>query len=168
MKPEHSILISVTLPIFSALSITVITALHKTRLFGNEVLGSIVIFSLAVLSAFALSVSVGGTSDAARIVTLVLACLVSGFMHAVNFLYISCLPGRFAPYGRAATTSGVCNAFTYVGAAISMYGIASISDLFDWRAVMLLWGGVALLGTLFSLIALKRYTKFISKGENDE
>lgn len=168
MKPEHSILISVALPIFSALSITVITALHNTRLFGNEVLGSIVIFSLAVLSAFALSLSVGGTSGVARVITLALACLVSGLMHAVNFLYISCLPGRFAPYGRAATTSGVCNAFTYVGAAISMYGIASISDLFDWRAVMLLWGGVALLGTLFSLIALKRYTKFISEGENDE
>ena len=167
MRPEQSILISVTLPIFSALSIAVITALHKTRLFGNEVLGATCIFLLAILCALALVFFVGGTSGVARVITLALACLVSGLMHAVNFLYISCLPGRFAPYGRAATTSGVCNAFTYVGAAISMYGIASISDLFDWRAVMLLWGGVALLGAAFSVISLGKYTKFIRKDAND-
>ncbi|MBR5449455.1 MAG: hypothetical protein IKV43_05640 [Clostridia bacterium] len=49
-----------------------------------------------------------------------------------------------------------------------MFGIAKVSDLLDWRAVMLLWGGVALVGAVFSLVALKRYTKFISNGENNE
>jgi OPA family glycerol-3-phosphate transporter-like MFS transporter len=165
MRAEQSILISVALPVFSALSITVITVLHKTRMFANEVLGAISIFSLAVIAAILLVFTVGGISDFARGATLTLACLVSGFMHAINFLYISCLPGRFAPYGRAATTSGLCNAFTYVGAAISMTLNAGISDRFGWGAVMLLWSGVALLGAVFSIPSLKHYTGFIDKGE---
>ena len=157
----QSILISVLLPIFAAIAIAVITVLHKTKLFGNETLGSLVLFFAAILISTVLCFIIGGEGGVYRILTLVFACLVTASMHAINFLYISCLPGNFAKYKRAATTSGICNAFTYVGAAISMYTVPYVSASFDWSVVMLVWGIVALIGALMSLISLKRYTKFI-------
>ena len=162
---EQSILISVLLPIFAALAIAVITMLHKTRLFGNEALGSVVLFVIAILVSIALLFTVGGHGPVYRIFTLVLACFITASMHAINFLYISCLPGNFAKYQRAATTSGICNAFTYVGAAISMYTIPAVSSRFDWSSVMLVWAVVALVGAALSLISLKRYTKFVTKDD---
>ena len=84
-------------------------------------------------------------------------------MHACNFLFISCLPSRFAKHGKAATTSGFCNAFVYVGAAVSMYGMAIVSEKFGWRATILSWLIVAALGALFAALSYRAYTKFINK-----
>jgi OPA family glycerol-3-phosphate transporter-like MFS transporter len=162
---SESILVSVSLPIFSIISITVITALHKNKLFNNEVLGSAILFLGVVILALPIVFMIKSESAVIRIICLVLSALVCGCMHGVNFLLISCLPGRFSTYGKAATTSGLCNAFVYVGAAISMYGFALISELFDWQATVISWILVAALGIAFTVISLKAYTKFI-KSEN--
>lgn len=159
----ESILVSVALPIFSIFSIMSITALHKTRLFNNEAQGSLILFFAAALIALPIVFLITKASLAPRIVCLVLAALVCACMHGANFLLISCLPGRFSAFGRAATTSGFCNAFTYVGAAVSSYGFAFISERFDWRATVISWIAVGALGVLFSLISLKSYTRFIKE-----
>jgi len=159
----ESILVSVALPIFSIFSIMAITALHKTRLFNNEAQGSLILFFAAALIALPIVFLITKASLAPRIVCLVLAALVCACMHGANFLLISCLPGRFSAFGRAATTSGFCNAFTYVGAAVSSYGFAFISERFDWRATVISWIAVGALGVLFSLISLKSYTRFIKE-----
>jgi sugar phosphate permease len=156
----ESILISVSLPIFSILSIVVITALHKTKTFKNEVRGSLIIFSLVMIIAMPIVFLITMTSFVPRIICLILACAVCACMHGTNFLLISCLPGRFAEYGKAATTSGFCNAFTYVGAAISSYGFAFISEKLGWQATIIGWIIVGALGAFFTLISLKSYTSF--------
>ena len=159
----ESILVSAVLPIFSILFVAAITAAHKTRLFSNEARGSAILFLSAALLCVPLAVLINFEQSALRLVCLVLAALICGTMHAINFLYISCLPGRFAACGRAATASGFCNAFTYVGAAISMYGIAAVANWLGWSATAISWICVAALGMLFSLIALKKYTLFLKK-----
>ena len=154
---EESILISVALPIFAVLSITAVTALHKTKLFKNEALGAIILFALAA----PIAILIVCASPAPRIFCLIFAALVCAFMHGVNFLLISCLPGRFAAYGKAATTSGFCNAFTYVGAAVSSYGFAYISERGGWRATVISWIIVGTLGVIFTLLSFKHYSNFI-------
>ena len=158
---SESILVSAILPVFSILSITVIKILHKTKTFYNEARGSVVLFLGAAAICVPLAILINFEVTALRLVCLILAALICAAMHAINFLYISCLPGRFAPYGKAATASGFCNAFTYVGAAISMYGIAAISDRMGWSATAISWILVSALGMLFSLIALKKYSTFM-------
>ncbi len=157
---SESVLVSVLLPIFSVLSISVITVLHRSPLFGNEVRGSLVIFAAAAVACIPLSVLISFDSVVIRTVCLVLAALVCGFMHAINFLLISCLPGRFSSMGRSATASGFCNACVYIGAAISMYGIAATST-FGWNVTAITWIGISAIGAVACLIALKAYTKFI-------
>ena len=160
---SESILVSAILPVFSILSVTAIKLVHKTRLFSNESLGSAILFLAAAVLCVPLAVMINFEQTALRLVCLAIAALICGTMHAVNFLYISCLPGRFAAHGKAATASGFCNAFTYVGAAVSMYGIAAVTEWLGWSATAISWICVAALGMLFSLISLKKYTSFLKK-----
>lgn len=159
----ESILISVALPIFAVISITAITALHKTPAFKNEVSGALILFAVAAAVAAPIVFLLSREEAVFRVVCLVFAAAVCAFMHGVNFLFISCLPGRFSRFGKAATTSGFCNAFTYVGAAVSSYGFAFISELFDWRGTVISWIIVAALGVIFTVISLKSYTRFIKE-----
>ena len=162
---SESILVSAILPVFSIISITVIKIVHKTRLFSNESCGSALLFAGAAALCVPLAVLINFEQSALRLICLVLAALICGTMHAINFLYISCLPGRFAAYGRAATASGFCNAFTYVGAAISMYGIAAISDWMGWSATAISWIVISALGALCSLFALRKYSAFLKNND---
>ncbi len=166
-EADESILVSVSLPIFSMISLFAVTALHKTRFFKNEALGAMILFTCSILFTAPVVFLINSTHFVARIVCLVLACAVCACMHGVNFLFISCLAGRFAKYGKAATTSGLCNTFIYVGAAISMYGMAAISEKFSWRVTIVSWILIGALGVIFTLISLKSYTRFMKENENE-
>ena len=160
---SESILLSVALPIFSIVSIVLIKLLYKTRSFKNEARGTMILFAAVIAVTVPIFFLITAKSLLPRLLCLILACLVCACMHGVNFLLISCLPGRFSRYGRAATTSGFCNAFTYVGAAVSSYGFAVISKHFGWRMTTLSWIGVGAVGIIFALIAYRAYTKFIEE-----
>jgi len=162
---SESILVSVLLPIFSILSISVITSLHKTPLFNNEAKGTLVLFGIASALSVPLLLLINVDSAMTSIICLVLVALISSLMHASNFLLISCMPGRFASFGKAATTSGFANACTYVGAAISMYGIPFFAEGFGWVGAVVSWLVVAILGALSSLLSCRAYTGFIGRAE---
>ena len=162
-QSSESILVSVILPIFSIISVSLITAIHKKPLFNNEVRGTAILFLVAIVLCLPLYLLIDAASVAARIACLVLAALICAAMHGANFLLISCLPGRFAALGRASTVSGFTNACTYIGAASSMYGIALISDKLGWGATAISWMAIAAVGILLSAVAYRAYTKFIKK-----
>jgi OPA family glycerol-3-phosphate transporter-like MFS transporter len=163
---EESILVSVILPVFSIVSVTLIKVLHKNRFFNNEASGSAILFCVAVVICVPLAFFISIDAVWARFVSLVLTALVCAAMHGVNFLLISGIPGRFARYGRASTVSGLTNAFIYVGAAIATYGIALISDSLGWTVTIIFWIAVATFGAAMIIPAYKKYTKFVN--ENNE
>lgn len=160
---EDSILASVALPIFSIISLFAVRAIHKGKLFNNEIRGAGILFVLSVVLCIPLYFLMQIKTTFVGIVCLLLACIVCAFMHSCNFLLISCVPGRFAKTGRASTIGGFCNACTYIGAAVSMYGIAFVSDKSGWGSTIILWIGVCLLGALFALVGFRKYTKFLKK-----
>ena len=160
---SESILVSVILPVFSIISITVITALHKGKLFSNELVGSSILFGGSIILAIPLVFLVDLEGTVYATISLVLTALICAAMHGVNFLLISCLPGRFSGMGRAATVSGVCNSCVYVGAAISMYGIAMVSQAIGWSLTIATWILLCALGILFSSISYKKYTAMINQ-----
>ena len=164
-RPEESVLVSVLLPVFSIISITAVTALHKKKLFNNEVRGSAILFVACIAGSVPLALLIGVDSAACAVICLVLAAFVCACMHGCNFLLISCLPGRFAKVGRAATVSGLCNACVYVGAAVATYTIALLSSGGNWLPPIISWMVISALGVLLCLLAYKAYTSFI-KSEN--
>ena len=158
---ESSILVSVALPIFSIISLFGVRVIHKGKVFNNEARGAGILFATSIALCIPLLFLININNTVCRIVCLLLACIVCAFMHSCNFLLISCVPGRFAKTGRASTVSGCCNACTYIGAAVSMYGIALLSDAFGWSGAIVSWIGVCVLGVLFCILAFTKYTKFL-------
>lgn len=163
--PSESVLVSVILPVFSIVSIVVVTALHKKKLFNNEIVGSSLLFGSAIVAAIPLALLINVPGTACNLICLLLAAFICACMHGCNFLLISCLPGRFACIGRAATVSGLCNACVYIGAAVASYTIAIISTNFGWQITVTSWMSVAALGVILTALARKSYSKFIKQSK---
>ena len=158
---EESTLLSVCLPIFAIICTVLITKLHKRPRFSNEIKGSIIIFSITAALGIPLAFLIEMSGGVSSFVCLFLAALITGLMHASNFLLISCLPGRFAACGKASSAGGITNACVYIGAALSMYGIPAISTSLGLSFTVVSWIIISALGILFSFLALGRYTRFI-------
>ena len=161
----ESILVSVILPIFSIVSISLIKVIHRIKIFNNEATGAGVFFLGSAALCIPLAILISIDAVPARIAALVLTALICAAMHGVNFLLISCLPGRFSRFGRASTVSGLTNACVYIGAATATYGIALVSEHLGWTATVISWIAVALVGLIMTIPSLKRYSNFISEEE---
>ena len=159
---SESILVSVALPVFSVLAVTVVTVFHRHKFFNNEIRGAAVLFLFAAALCIPLSILISAEATVARFICLLLAALVCASMHGINFLLISCLPGRFARFGRASTVGGLVNAFVYIGAAAATYGFALISKHAGWSATTLSWMGVGAAGVLLAILAYRKYSAFIN------
>ena len=162
---SESTLVSMILPIFSIISIAVVTALHRRGVFRNEVSGTAILFGLALVLAIPLAFLVSMDGAFFSLLALLFTAFICGAMHGANFLLISCLPGRFAKFGRAATVSGVCNSCVYIGAAISTYGIALISEAMGWSLTIATWCGILVLGIAFAALSHKKYTAMLKSEE---
>lgn len=160
VEATSSILLTVILPIFAVFSMFLSLALHK-RLLRNETLGTGVLFAFAAVFALLLALLIEVKHPLASALCMLLAALITTCAHCCNFFLISCLPGHFSRFGRAATTSGFCNAFTYLGSALASYGIALLTEHFGWQANILSWAAISLLGVLCSVLAYRRYTRFL-------
>ena len=154
LSASSSILSTAILPILSIVSvISANMVYHKTN---NEMKAASMMFGVS----FAATVPLALGLKMPAVVTIVLASLVAGCMHGVNHTLVSLLPKNFAKYGMLATFSGINNSFTYVGASISSYGFAALSDGIGWNAVLISCCASAGLGTLTCLLKIKSWTKF--------
>lgn len=160
---QEAILLSTMLPVFSMCATMVIRIAHRFPAFNNESGGVARLFAVSSMICIPILILLDATSNIARILCLTLSSLVCGVMHACSFLLISCVPGRFSKYGMVATMSGFCNAFVYLGAAISMYAIPVITQATGWKGTVLLWLVLSLAGCLISLLNHNKYSLFISE-----
>ena len=141
LSSEISILSGVCLPVFSIVSLRLALALYE-KLPGNPVRCAAIIFGLGAVAALILSM-VAGTSPIGSIVCM---ALLTGAMHGVNLMLICMVPPFFQRHGNISTVSGVLNSCTYVGSAISTYGIALLSESAGWQTTAFVWFIIAALG----------------------
>lgn len=84
-------------------------------------------------------------------------------MHGVNLVLICMVPKFFQYTGRISLISGVLNACTYVGSALSTtYDVALIAENTGWPVTVWIWIGVATVGTMacaFTIGAWKNFKK---------
>lgn len=74
-------------------------------------------------------------------------------------MLVCMIPPYFKKYGNVSTASGIINACTYVGSAISTYGIAVLSDKIGWNFTVLIWALIAMFGTLICVFSAKKFDK---------
>lgn len=150
-----SILTSVVLPIVSVCSTLIAGAVD--RKIKNETLTSAIFFGAALMSA-ALLIPLYTISP---LISVLLLAVLTGTMHGINLMLISNVCGQFAAYGRASSVSGLMNAFTYAGSALSTYGVAALSTRWGWQKTIFIWLAVAALGGICCLSVAKRWKKFL-------
>lgn len=150
-----SILSSAVLPLF-ALGCMKVAALLHSKKFTNPVLCAGVIFAAAAISAFVLVFSTGKNA----VVSIIFMAVLYGAMYGVNLMLIAMVPAAFKKYGNVSTASGVINSCTYVGSAISAYGIARVlGGGNNWQPAVLIWCALAVGGTLICLLCAKKWGK---------
>ena len=86
--------------------------------------------------------------------------MITGTMQGLNLILIGVLPAHFQRFGRVSTFSGLLNAFTYVGSALSAYGFAAAADAWGWRAVIGAWPVIAVLGAAVCLACVRPWRRF--------
>ena len=155
---ETSIFFTVALAILSIVATLIVGYIYR-KFINNEVMLAALVFSLGVILLFVLYF----TYDLNSILSISLIAIVMGCIHVVNLCLISFEPKRFKKYGNISTISGVINSFTYVGAALSTYGIALLIENTGWEFTILSWLIIALIGTLMVIIPFKPWKKFYSK-----
>lgn len=150
-----AILTGVVLPLFALVSLRVTSKIYQSKI-TNEMLCAGVMLGVGMASSLALF----ACSGANVIVSTVLAATLTGSMHGVNMIVVCMVPPYFKKYGRISFVSGLLNACTYVGSALSTYGIAKFSEAFGWNSTILLWAGIAFTGLAICVIFAKSWHKF--------
>ena len=149
-----SILTSAILPVFSILSLRATTWLNgRVR---NELKSSFLLSATGLVCAVLLNIFF---SRSVALEVLLIALLAAS-MHGVNLMLIGQVPAFFARYGKVSTFSGILNACTYIGSALSTYGFAALSDAYGWSFTIIGWSLIALAGTLLTLFFIRPWTKF--------
>ena len=148
-----AILTGVVLPIFSIVTFRLAGWMYKK--ITNPLLCAGVIFGFGAVSALALYLLSGSNP----IFSVVFSAMLTGSMHGVNLLLICMIPPYFNKYGNVSTVSGVLNSCTYIGSAISTYGIALLADNKGWGFTLLMWLAIALAGTAVCLICTRPWKK---------
>lgn len=160
MSASLAILSNVALPIFNIIMVSVVTWLYQ-RFLRNELKEALVLFGTSILFCLLLTLFFESSS----LLCLLFAALITGSMHGINLMLISFLPRHFHRCGKVATVSGICNACSYAGSAISSYGIAMIAEKMGWQVTLLSWGLIGLCGVVLCLIALRPWTAFIRNAD---
>lgn len=155
MDSSLSILSGVILPVFSVISYTLASWINR-KFIKNELVCAGIVFAVGAVSSVLLRV----IGDVHFIVSLLLLALVVGAMHGVNLILVCVIPAYFTKYGKVSLVSGLINSSTYVGAAISTYGVVVFTEGYGWDLTLVLWSAIALLGTSICFIFSKKWAKF--------
>lgn len=149
-----SILSGVLLPLFSIVSFQAASRMYGGKL-KSPVTCASVIFALGAVTALGLFLLNGINA----VSSILLSALLTGCMHGVNLILICMIPPYFQKEGNVSAVSGILNSCTYVGSAISTYGIALLSQVIGWRYTVFLWFVIATAGSVFCLLSIPQWNK---------
>ncbi len=147
-----SILSGAVLPVFNIICCYAANKIYTAK-FKNHVLCAGSIFAAGAVSAALLLVSFGKNP----VYSVLFVAVLTGCMHGVNMLLTCITPVHFAKDGNVSIVSGITNACTYIGSAISTYGVAVVTESFGWRITSIMWFLTAAAGTVICLVAARRY-----------
>ncbi len=157
ISSNNAILFAVAIPIFGAISMKLV-GICANRWVKDELRASAVIFLAAAVLAAGLYLIYRND----RLFTVLLAALIVGCMHAVNFFLVCVVPTKFERFGLVSTMSGIINSLTYVGTSAAVAGFPRLIKAGNWDSCILSWIPIAAAGAVLCLIAAKSW-KVIDK-----
>ncbi|NLB80978.1 MAG: MFS transporter [Clostridiaceae bacterium] len=150
-----SILSAVVLPVFSIICFEFASFLQK-KVFTNELTCATVMF----FAGFSAIVVLVFLSSYSVFLSIALASIITGCMHGVNFMLNSLVPVHFNKFGNVSRISGMLNFFSYTGSALSIYGIAKLSEVCGWQYTVFVWAVIAFIGTIACFVCIRKWERF--------
>ena len=148
-----SILTGVLLPVFSMAMMSASAFLNQKV--KNEAASSAIFFGGCILGSLVMCLAPEGNP----VLSIIMLMLINGATHGINLMYTSMAVPHFARFGKTSFVTGAINSAVYVGSAISMYGVALITEKFGWGGTMLAWLIVAIVGFALCLPAVRLFVK---------
>lgn len=155
MGSSASILATTLLPIINLSGVYAASWLNR-KYFKNEMLTSGFFFILAVAALLCLI----WFGEVNVILAVLLLAITTSSMIGINTMTISVIPLYFAKSGKSASATGVLNSFTYIGSAVSSYGIGAISGAMGWNFTIGVWIGIAAVGLVFCIATSRCWIRF--------
>lgn len=147
---EISILSGVILPVFSTASVVLSMVIYEHFIKNPLHYATLVLVIGAVFSGVLYAFT--GKSAAISVASF---AIITAAMHGASLMLTTMIPPLYLKKGNVSTVSGVINAATYVGSALSGVGTAALSSAFGWRAVTGVWVTFALISAACCFIASK-------------
>ncbi|MBQ6373610.1 MAG: MFS transporter [Clostridia bacterium] len=144
-----SIMTGVLLPLFGIGCVQVAARIYNIH--TDPVACAAGMFSVGVAAAGSVIMASGHSA----VVSVVGLAVLTGCMHGVNHLLISMVPAFYRDTGAVSTVSGALNACTYIGSAISTYGIASVTEHYGWPVTLRLWMAIAAVGAVLCFACIR-------------
>lgn len=159
MSTSMSVLTTAVLPVFSIIS-TFFTSLLYDRI-HDELYTTIVLFGVS-LAAGILMVWANGMYP---VWCMIFMMLITGCMFGANLMLISRMPRHFTGFGTVSTISGILNAATYAGSALSTYGFGKIAESSGWTQVIGLWIVVCISAIFLLITSIRKWVNFSQMNE---
>lgn len=156
VSASFSVLLSAVLPIINLSGAWFATKLFEGGFRRNEAAAAAFCFALTLIPLVGL-IFVGKYHIA---LCVLFFATFTTLIVAINHLFITLIPVRFAKYGRASTVGGIFNSCTYIGSAVSTYCFGAVSERLGWTATVLFWLILGAAGAAVCLACVRKYGKF--------
>ena len=155
LSSSISILTGVILPLFSILIYNVTGVIYEKAI-SNVLRLSALIF----LAGGGAALLLARFMTASAPLSILLSAVIVGSMHGISLLMTCMVPPVFACHGKVSFISGLLNASTYAGSALSSCGIAFFAERFGWSSTVYLWSFIALAGALLCFSITRKWAAF--------
>ncbi len=150
-----AILCRVFLAVFAMVSILFAQTIYR-RFFRNEVACCALLFAVSTVSSLLLFLFF----NAGAALAIGAMMLISGIQSGINLMLISYVPKRFLPYGHISAITGLLDACSYAGSAISTYGVAILAESKGWHFTTGTWLVISALGLSCVVVAMRPWKRF--------
>lgn len=154
IESSISILTGVAIPVFS-IGITYLTSYINRKLIKNEAVCTTLFFSICIISNLLLC-TIGKNIPVLSVISLL---FMNAMANGINFMYTGLAVANFERYNKTSFVTGAINSAVYIGSAISMYGIAYITERFGWDITLWAWCAVGILGLMISICSIPLFRK---------
>lgn len=153
-----AILSGVLMPILGIVSFVIASRLYA-RKFKNPLVCTTIFFIPATVCALFLIIPVVFSVNVGAIPTIIAMAILNGCTHGINMMLVAMVPRFFTYTGKVSLISGILNAFTYIGSAISIYGYPLIEEASGLGAVKIVWVITAVLAMVLCILVAKPFKK---------
>ena len=147
-----AILTGVALPI-ATMIISHFTATIYRKILKNEAKCTTLFFVVCTVSCIVLCIANGLNP----VLSTIMLMVANAATHAINFMYTSIAVSRFEAFGKMSFVTGAINSSVYIGSALSTYGIAAITEKFNWSGTMTAWLIASVIGLVSCIVTIKHF-----------